>query len=259
MRHTDAPAVGGGLVPTDARHPPAEGPGRGPMGEDEFVAALRGLAPCYWDSHPFHLRLNQGGLSRDEVRLWVANRWYYQYCLPQKDAAIVANCPLPEVRRHWLNRIVYHDGRVAGEGGQENWLRLAEAVGLGREEVLDQRHVLPGVRFAVDAYLTFARSRPWAEAVASGLTEMFSPGLMRRRLAAMRERYPWIAEPGFAYFTSRLRVVADEGGSTLDIVVRNCLTRAQQDAAVDALAFKCDVLRAVLDAIDYHARAGEKP
>jgi pyrroloquinoline-quinone synthase len=227
-----------------------------PMVREQFVAALRGLAPRYWDSHPFHLRLHDGRLTRDELRLWAANRWYYQRCLPQKDAAILANCPEPEVRRHWLERIVYHDGRAEGEGGQENWLRLAEALGLSREEVLDERHVLPGVRFAVDAYLNFARSRPWLEAVASGLTEMFSPGLMRRRLAAMRERYPWIAEEGFAYFTARLEVVADEGESTVDLVVRHCVRRDQQDAAVDALAFKCDVLRGMLDAIDYHALGG---
>src|SRR5919204_564686 len=121
-----------------------------PMTDEGFVAALRGLAPRYWDSHPFHLRLHDGRLTRDELRLWAANRWYYQRCLPQKDAAILANCPVPEVRRHWLERIVYHDGRAEGEGGQENWLRVAEALGLRRQEVLDQRHVLPGIRDAIE-------------------------------------------------------------------------------------------------------------
>jgi len=221
----------------------------------EFTAALRSLSDRYWDRHPFHERMHQGLLTRSELQLWAANRWYYQRCLPQKDAAIIANCPIPEIRRAWLERIVYHDGPHAGAGGAENWLRLAEALGLDRAEVLDERHVLPGVRFAVDAYVTFARTRPWTEAVASGLTEMFSPDLMRRRLADMRRHYPWIAEEGFAYFTSRLQVVSDAGRSVLDIVVRHCVTREQQDAAVAALAFKCDVLRAMLDAIDYATRS----
>lgn len=224
-----------------------------PLAPEEFTARLRALSSRYWDGHPFHLRLHAGSLSKHELQSWAANRWYYQRCIPQKDAAILANCPLPEVRRRWRERIVWHDGDRAGEGGAENWLRMAEAVGLTREEVLDERHVLPGVRFAVDAYVTFARTRPWVEAVASGLTEMFSRGLMSRRLADMRERYPWIAEEGFAYFTSRLQVVADEGRSTLDTVVRHCRTREQQEAAVAALAFKCDVLRAILDAVDYYA------
>ncbi|HEX6347669.1 pyrroloquinoline-quinone synthase PqqC [Umezawaea sp.] len=220
---------------------------------EEFTAELRALAPRYWHAHPFHLRLHDGSLSAGELRSWAANRWYYQRCIPQKDAAILANCPLPEVRRRWRERIVWHDGTRAGEGGAEDWIRMAESVGLTREEVLDERHVLPGTRFAVDAYVTFARTRPWVEAVASGLTEMFSRGLMARRLADMRARYPWIAEEGFAYFTSRLRVVAGEGRSTVDLVVEHCTTRQQQEAAVAALSFKCDVLRSILDTVDYYA------
>jgi pyrroloquinoline-quinone synthase len=216
---------------------------------------LYALHPRYWDGHPFHVRLHQGRLSKDELRLWAANRWYYQRCIPQKDAAILANCPLREVRRQWLPRIAYHDGADSAGGGGEKWLGLAEAVGLNREEVLSERHVLPGVRFAVDAYVTFARQRPWLEGVASGLTELFAPGLLRYRLGRMREHYPWIAEEGLKYFTSRIDVVDAEGSATLDLVVRHARTRAQQDACVAALAFKCDVLQAVLDAVDYRAGA----
>ena len=221
-----------------------------PVDDDRFVTELRSMASLYWHSHPFHRRMHAGELSRDELRTWAANRWYYQSMLPQKDAAIVSNCPVPDVRRLWVERIVYHDGRVEGEGGRHRWLRLCEAVGLDRAEVLDERHVVDGVRFAVDAYVSFARTRPWVEAVASGLTEMFSGPLMRRRIADMLSRYPWIALDDLTYFTTRLDAVADEGARSLAIVVRHCTTREQQRAAISALAFKCDVLWAVLDAID---------
>lgn len=216
----------------------------------EFTTALRSLAGRYWGTHPFHRRLHNGELARPELRRWAANRWYYQSVLPQKDAAIISNCPVPEVRRQWLPRIVYHDGAAEGEGGRERWLRLCEAVGLTRAEVLDERHVAPGVRFAVDAYVTFARTRPWTEAVASGLTEMFSGHLMRQRVADMLANYPWIARADLAYFTNRIDAVSGEGKTTVDIVVRYCVTRAQQDAAIAALAFKCDVLWSMLDAIE---------
>jgi pyrroloquinoline-quinone synthase len=221
-----------------------------PLSQDEFVSELRGLRHRYWGTHPFHHRLHDGDLSEYELRIWAANRWYYQRMLPQKDAAIVSNCPLPEIRRQWLDRIVYHDGRAAGEGGAERWLRLCESVGLQRSEVLDERHVAPGVRFAVDAYVTFARTRPWWEAVASGLTEMFSGHLMRRRVGDMLSNYPWISRADLAYFTNRINAVSGEGGETLDIVVRFCTSRQQQDAAVAALSFKCDVLWSMLDAIE---------
>ncbi|MFI6046999.1 pyrroloquinoline-quinone synthase PqqC [Nocardia sp. NPDC051321] len=223
-----------------------------PWSSTEFRARLYSLENSYWDDHPFHRRLHEGLLDKESLRLWAANRWYYQRCLPQKDAAIIANCPLPEVRRHWLSRIVYHDGDGAGSGGIEKWLRLAEAVGLDRDEVLSERFVLPGVRFAVDAYLDFARRRPWLEAVASGLTELFSPDLLAYRLGRMREHYPWITEDGFAYFTARIDVVAAEGRSLLELVVQHAETRTQQDACVAALAFKCAVLQGILDSLDYH-------
>ncbi|MGW7098507.1 pyrroloquinoline-quinone synthase PqqC [Streptomyces sp. NPDC054838] len=225
------------------------------LGESEFIGALRGLSSSYWGAHPFHQRLHGGALDRRELRLWAANRWYYQRMLPQKDAAIISNCPLPEVRRAWVDRLAYHDGTPGDEGGIERWLRLCQAVGLTREEVLDERHLLPGVRFAVDAYVTFARTRPWTEAVASGLTEMFAGHLMTRRVTDMLAHYDWIGAEDLAYFTDRIEAVSGEGKGTLDIVVRYATTREQQDAAVAALRFKCEVLWLMLDAIERAAVA----
>lgn len=222
---------------------------------EEFTAELRGLSTRYWGGHPFHARMHAGELSKDELRRWAANRWYYQSVLPQKDAAIIANCPVREVRRAWVDRIVYHDGAPGAEGGADRWLRLCEAVGLDRAEVLDLRYLLPGTRFAVDAYLDFARRRPWLEAVASGLTEMFSGHLMRRRVDAMLAAYDWIEPADLAYFSNRVAAVADEGATALGIVVEHCRTREQQRAAVAALSFKCEVLWSMLDAI----AAGGRP
>ncbi|MQA61788.1 MAG: pyrroloquinoline-quinone synthase PqqC [Actinophytocola sp.] len=225
------------------------------LSEQDFLAALRGLSHRYWGAHPFHHRLHDGSLSEHELRMWAANRWYYQKMLPQKDAAIISNCPVPEIRRQWLDRIVYHDGRHEGDGGAEKWLRLCEAVGLHREEVLDERHLAPGVRFAVDAYVSFARTQPWVAAVASGLTEMFSGHLMRKRVSDMLAHYDWIRQDDLSYFTKRIDAVSGEGEATLDIVLRYSKTREQQQAAIDALSFKCDVLWSMLDAIE---RAGQK-
>ena len=229
-----------------------------PRASDEFVDALRGLSHRYWGTHPFHHRMHAGDLTEHELRVWAANRWYYQCMLPQKDAAIITNCPVPDIRRAWLDRVVYHDGRSDGDGesGRERWLRLCEAVGLTRAEVLDERHVVPGVRFAVVAYVTFARDQPWLPAIASGLTEMFSGHLMRRRVADMLARYDWITPADLAYFTNRIDAVSDAGQSTLDIVVRHSGTREQQDAAIAALSFKCDVLWSMLDAIERAAAKG---
>jgi pyrroloquinoline-quinone synthase len=217
---------------------------------DSFVSALRAQSQRYHDRHPFHRRMNDGELSRQQLRGWVANRFYYQVNLPRKDAAILANCPDRAVRRRWIQRILDHDGTAEGEGGIETWLRLAEGVGLTREEVQDERHLVPGVRFAVDAYLTFTRTRPWTEAVASSLTELFAPDLMAERLAAFERWYPWIDRRALAYFRGRLTQAPRDAEHALEVVTEYCRTPEEQAAAVAALSFKCDVLWSMLDAID---------
>ncbi|WP_435120885.1 pyrroloquinoline-quinone synthase PqqC [Amycolatopsis thermoflava] len=218
---------------------------------DGFVEALRAHSRRYHDRHPFHVRMNAGRLSRRQIQGWVANRFYYQENIPRKDAAILANCPDLEVRRRWIRRIVNHDGRRPGEGGVEAWLRLAEAAGRAREEVQDHRHLVPGVRFAVDAYVDFARTRPWVEAVASSLTELFAPDLMAERLAAFERWYSWIEPAGLAYFRARLEEAPRDCEHALEVVTAYCRSPESRARAVDALSFKCDVLWSLMDAIDH--------
>jgi pyrroloquinoline-quinone synthase len=217
---------------------------------DAFVAELRAQSRRYHHAHPFHVEMNAGRLTPADIRHWVANRFYYQKIIPMKDAAILSNCPEPAIRRRWIQRIVDHDGAADGEGGIEAWLRLAEAAGLSRPEVLDGRHVVPGARFAADAYLTLARTRPWIEAVASSLTELFSPDLMSERIAAFERHYTWVDPEGLAYFRSRLTQAPRDSALALALVTRYCTTREQQARAVAALRLKCDVLWSFLDAID---------
>ena len=222
-----------------------------PMTHDEFVAALEVQSERYHHKHPFHLDMNAGKLNHKQIQLWVANRFYYQKSIPLKDAALLSNCPDLAIRRVWIQRILDHDGTEAGQGSIENWLKLAEAVGLSRQEVVDERRVIPGVRFATDAYVTFARTRPWVEAVAASLTEMFAPDLMQDRIAAFERHYSWIPAEGLTYLRTRLTQGPRDAGHALEIVTHYCHTREQQERALAALVFKCDVLWSMLDAIDH--------
>ena len=217
---------------------------------DELVERLRTQGGRYHNLHPFHVRMDAGELTREELRRWVANRFYYQRCIPLKDAAILSNCPEIDVRRVWIQRIVDHDGTGAGTGGIESWLRLGEALGVPREELESEVRVLPAVRYAVDAYVEFARRRSWIEAVASSLTELFGPGAIRVRLAALEAHYPWIDPEGLEYFRDRLVLAPRDARYALDLVVARCLTREQQERAVAALRFKTEMLWAQLDAIE---------
>ena len=245
---------------------------------ETFAERLRAVgARAYHDKHPFHLAMNEGRLSPEAVRGWVANRFYYQRNIPIKDAAILANCPVREVRRAWIHRIVDHDGvlfgtvgsavlsgepaasnalgtahATANEGGIEAWLRLGEACGISRDELLDNRNLLPGVRFAVDAYVNFARRQPWPIAIASSLTELFAPDLMTTRLAAFEKFYGWIDPGGLQYFRRRVTQARRDSDEALAITLEYCNAPELQWEAVHALEFKCDVLWSMLDAI-HHA------
>ena len=218
---------------------------------EALIERLHAQGTRYHNLHPFHQRMDAGELSREELQRWVANRFYYQACIPLKDAAIMANCPEVAIRRQWVQRIIDHDGTAGSHGGIESWLRLGEALGVSREELESERRVLPGVRYAVDAYVNFARQRPWIEAVASSLTELFGPAAIRVRLAALEHHYDWIDPAGLEYFRTRLVKAPRDADYALGLVVERCRTLDQQDAAVAALRFKTQVLWAQLDAIEH--------
>ncbi len=217
--------------------------------ETDLVARLRAVGDQrYHDKHPFHRRLVGGELTPDQVRSWVANRYYYQKAIPVKDAFILANLPSREHRRVWLKRITDHDGRQGNEGGTHSWLALCRAVGLDDADVLSERGVALGTRFAVDAYVDFARRKPWLESVASSLTELFGPPVMAARVAAIVAQYPWIDRNGLRFFESRIPLAQEVAAQALQWVLENALDRESQDRCVAALVFKCDVLWSIFDA-----------
>lgn len=221
-----------------------------PWTRSEFEAQLRDRGASYHIHHPFNVKMNEGLLRPDQIRGWVANRFYYQVNIPQKDGAIIANCPDRDTRRKWVCRILDHDGWDDNAGGIEAWVRLGEAVGIERDELWSQRQVVPGVRFAVDAYVNFARRVPWQEAVCSSLTEMFAPKIHKDRLANWPTHYGWIDPAGLQYFRSRISLAERDVEHGLQVTLDHFTTRTQQERALEILQFKLDILWAMLDAIE---------
>ncbi|MBR0567435.1 pyrroloquinoline-quinone synthase PqqC [Azoarcus sp. L1K30] len=225
-----------------------------PWRTDEFEALLREKGTSYHIHHPFHRMMAAGTLTPAQLRGWVANRFYYQIAIPVKDAAILSNCPDREIRREWIQRILDHDGCHIGDvddaGGIEAWIRLGEAVGLSRDDVTSLRFVAPAARFAVDAYINFARQRPWQEAVASSLTELFAPHIHQQRIDTWPTQYPWVDPAGLQYFKNRLTQARRDVAHGLRFTLAYfSQSRAMQQRALDILQFKLDVLWALADAI----------
>jgi len=220
-----------------------------PWNREEFEHRLRDKGRLYHIYHPYQVAMNAGHCTVEQIRGWVANRFYYQINIPQKDAAIMANCRDRQVRRLWIQRILDHDGVEGEDGGIEAWLRLGEACGMTREELIDQRHVLPGVRFAVDAYVNFARHASWQEAACSSLTEMFAPEIHQQRLDTWPDHYQWIDREGLGYFRKRLSEARRDVEHGLAITLSHFDTRELQDKALQILQFKLDILWSMLDAM----------
>jgi pyrroloquinoline-quinone synthase len=221
-----------------------------PWSREEFEAKLREKGKGYHIYHPIHVLMYEGKLSKEQLQCWVANRFYYQIMIPQKDAAIMSNCPDKEVRKGWIHRITDHDGYDDVEGGIEAWIKLGEAVGLTRDQVTSLEMVAPGVKFAVDAYVNFARQRPWQESVCSSLTELFAPHIHQQRISSWPTMYPWVKEEGFIYFKKRLTEARRDVEQGLDITLDYFSgSREMQLRALDILQFKLDVLWVIADAI----------
>ena len=217
---------------------------------DELEGELRAIgAVRYHHLHPFHKLLHGGKLSKQQVQAWALNRYYYQVMIPIKDAHALTRLPTSELRREWRRRIIDHDGDREGTGGIERWLKLAEGVGLDRAYVQSTEGILPGTRFAVEAYVNFVRDKPILEGIASSLTEMFSPGIIADRVQGMLANYSFITEETLAYFTPRLTQAPQDVDFALRYVKAEARTRADQEKVLAALRFKCDVLWSQLDAL----------
>ena len=216
---------------------------------DELRAQLRAVGEeRYHHKHPFHLLMHDGRLSREQLQAWALNRYYYQSKIPQKDAIILSRSNDPAFRRAWRKRILDHDGVDSQPGGLEKWIKLAEATGLPAERVISEREILPGVRYAVDAYLKLVSERSHLEAVASSLTKLFSRDLISLRIDALRQHYPWLSG-GLDYFEARLTQAPEDAHYAVNYVYENAKTRGQQELAIQALRDKCDILWAQLDAL----------
>jgi coenzyme PQQ biosynthesis protein C len=217
---------------------------------DELEARLRQIgAERYHSRHRFHRRLHSGQCTYEEVQAWALNRYYYQSIIPIKDAVILSRMPDPAGRRIWRKRIEDHDGLEAGDGGIERWLKLTDSLGFSRDYVTSAQGILPSTRFAVDAYVEFCRSRTLLEAVASSLTELFSPAVIAERVAGMLAHYDFVSKETLAYFSKRPVQAKRDSDFALDYVKKHAKTREQQDAVLAALEFKCSLLWAQLDAL----------
>ena len=228
------------------------------MSADELEAALRDIgARRYHRLHPFHGLLHGGRCTRGQVQAWALNRYYYQASIPLKDASLIGRCDDPALRRAWRSRLVDHDGNREGDGGIARWLRLTDGLGLDRDMVVSLRGLLPATRFAVDAYVRFVREKTLLEAVASSLTELFSPDIISERVAGMLANYDFVTRETLAYFDKRPPQAARDSDFALDYVRRHAVTPERQQAVLAALEFKCDVLWSMLDAL-HHAYVAPK-
>ncbi|MBV9863087.1 MAG: pyrroloquinoline-quinone synthase PqqC [Alphaproteobacteria bacterium] len=220
-----------------------------PAGLEERLRSIG--AERYHDRHPFHHLMRDGRLGRGQVQAWALNRYYYQARIPAKDAYVIARLPTPTLRREWRRRLADHDGDSDGTGGIARWLRLTEGLGLDRDYVISTAGILPATRFAVDAYVNFVRDRSLLEAVASCLTEMFSPQIIAERVEGMLKNYDFISRDTLAYFTPRLTQAPTDVAFALDYVKAHADTPEKQAQVLDTLRFKCDVLWAQLDALHF--------
>jgi pyrroloquinoline-quinone synthase len=222
------------------------------LSPDELEREIRRIGEQrYHHLHPFHALLHSGDCSKGQVQAWALNRYYYQSSIPIKDANLLARCNDPAVRRAWRGRLFDHDGAADGDGGISRWLKMTDDLGLGRIYVTSLAGLLPATRFAVEAYVHFVREKSLLEAIASSLTELFSPQIIAQRVGGMLAHYPYVTRATLAYFDRRPEQAGNDASFALSYVKDNARTPATQVAALAALEFKCSVLWAMLDALQH--------
>src|SRR5262249_49832173 len=218
-----------------------------PMTPADLEAQLRDIgARRYHRLHPFHVLLHGGQCTKGQVQAWALNRYYYQAMIPLKDASLIARCNESALRREWRHRLVDHNGEGEGDGGIARWLKLTDGLGLDRDYVVSLAGLLPATRFAVEAYVHFVREKTLLEAIASSLTELFSPQIIDERLAGMLKSYDFVSADTLAYFSARPPLAQRDSDFALDYVKRHAKTPDDQKAVLKSA--RIQVRRAMGDA-----------
>ncbi len=89
------------------------------------------------------------------------------------------------------------------------------------------------------------------EAIASSLTELFSPSIIAVRAAGMLAHYDYVTPATLAYFDKRPVQAKRDSDCALAYVMAHATTPERQQAVVAALEFKCAMLWSMLDALEH--------
>lgn len=201
------------------------------------------------EQHPFLKLFYDGKLTLDQLRSWAVNRYYFHSHIPEKEAAIAANCP-PDVRQLWIEKLIEEAGEKGKPSHPDLWLKFCKDLGLAKEQVM-KAEVLPAVKMAVDGYLNLARYRPWRVGVAASLTEHLVPKRMEKMIDAFKKHYPFVTDDGLTFFKEHMVADVEHGQLTIDLMEKYTQTQEDQAQAREGYFYKIDMHRVILDAVYY--------
>lgn len=215
----------------------------------DFEKQLRNRLKPHVGQHPFYKQLREGSLNQTQLHVWLANEWYFQQNLPLKDAAILSNCEDAQFRRVWTRRLLEQDGGESGAGAVEHWARLSTSLGVDSDTLQEMTLVTPGVRFAMDTYINFARRAPWTEAVCASLGELANGENLRALFDTLAQHYGKPDAQAVEFFTQRASHQRKDWDAALGAMCDYFKSREDQEYALDILQFKHDILWTCLDSV----------
>jgi len=200
--------------------------------------------------HPWEALFREGKCTKDQLRGWAKERYYFVKQVPTKEYAILYNCPYPEVRRAWLPKAIEEEGEdVIGKPGKphpEYWLKLCEALGLSREFVINSEPLF-GVKFAVDSFAQ-AAFKSWLLGVAVSEGEDTARAMVRD-LEVFRKHYPWVPDDALEFYKLHSGVDMEHAEIRTEILKKYCTTKELQEDCINAQLMKNNMRRVMADAI----------
>ena len=215
-----------------------------PKSLDEFVNELTAGRIRRDKLKPTRLLLIQGKLTKEQVRTWVKQLYYYRVNVPRKELYILANCPIKEIRMELVKKYLEEeDDRVLGAKDgphDELWIKLGEGLGVGREEMESFRDLCPEYRLLVDAWVNYARDHSWLEGSALSFDEGGGAGPAGEGMKLAEAFAKFYGAPDWAlrHLTLHSELDIDHGTSIQDLVRKFALTDEQQEGIRQAVNFK---------------------
>jgi pyrroloquinoline-quinone synthase len=214
---------------------------------EELIADLQQvLHQRHPQPHPVRQLLLSGRLTKEQLQWWAKNQFHEFRNIHRFFGIRYQKCPIPELRRMLLENMVEEEGEDLFGGKypshRELWVQFAQGIGIDSADILHYQP-LPGIRAALEMYVSLVQQSHWAVAIGTGLVfEGGGPKRMKEEREALEKYYPWIPIACLDFFRAHEYHDEGHGDMVTSVIKQHCMEVKLQEEMREAVRQRSDIM-----------------